>query len=263
MRSKYQFFLLLVLFLIANSCKVFRYKGILFEKEFDLEELRANYVASHGNFQSLAIPRVLINFNDNGTEIDLRGSIRIVRDSAILIALNAGFGIELGRGLMTESEIQVIDRINSEYLLLNYEEIRNFIGFNSNFGQVQSLLVNSFDVYEISDCKDIEFNTARNHYIVFCMESLFIEGYDQMRIFFRKSDLIIEKIELLNSINNRFVSIEYTNFNSFPGGIVVPGDISIIVNSPGDRKRLGLRYQRIDINTVTHIQFVVPQRFLQ
>jgi hypothetical protein len=263
MRIKYQVILLLLLFIILGSCKVFRFKGTVYEKEIDLDDLIQNYVSGQTNFRSLTISRVLINFSDNHTEMDFRGSLRMLRDSAILISLNAGFGIEIGRGLMTTSEIQVIDRINSEYLLLNYYDVRNFVGFNAKFSQLQSLLTNSFDVYEIIDCGNIEIMPENEHYNLYCRESTFIEGYDQMRIFFRKSDFVIEKIELLNSISNRFVIIEYGNFNSFPGGVVLPGELSISVNAPGDRKRLILRYQRMEINTVSQIHFVVPQRYLQ
>ena len=64
--------------------------------------------------------RMMINIIDDDREMNLRGAVRIKRDSAVLITVNAFAGIEAVRLLFTVDSVMMIDRINKSYFAGNY-----------------------------------------------------------------------------------------------------------------------------------------------
>jgi hypothetical protein len=68
-------------------------------------------------------------------------NVRMRKDSVIWISLSATLGIEALRCLITTDSIFVIDRVNKQYLALDYEAMRNKFNFDINYGIIQSIIL--------------------------------------------------------------------------------------------------------------------------
>lgn len=243
------------------SCKTIKLKTEP-GADYSIEEIREKYKANQGNFQSFSASRISVSVSDNDRETNIRGNFRLIRDNAILVSLNAGLGLELVRGYLTEESIQIIDRINSEYSKMNYSQIKGMVGIDADYDLVENLLLNSFSFQDLLTLKDYSISTDNESVIVHDKQSVLINGFDEVKIFFGKGNLIVHKIDLFNNHTKHFSSIEYRDFIQFENGIIIPQEIKIFVNRGPETIELVVRYLKSEINTVRGLNFTVPSRYL-
>lgn len=258
--GKWPFIFVVVLF-FGYSCKTLKIRTET-DRDYTIEGISENYIANLGKFQSLSVHRMNVALFNNSNETSLRGSLRLVRDSAILVSLNAGLGIELARAFLTQENIQIIDRINSEYSIMNYSQIINMIGIDADYKVIEKLLLNSFLFSDLLSLKEYSISHDNEYVIVYDKQNVLISGFDEARIFFRRSDFIVKKIDLFNNQNKHFASIEYSDFSTFEKGIIVPIELRIFVNRGGETVELIIGYLKSEINTVKGLTFAVPSRYL-
>lgn len=251
-----------ILFLfIGNSCKTLKVKTGL-EKKYTIDDIQSKYKPNNGDFKSLSVSRMNINLLESGKEVGLRGNLRIVKDSALLVSLNAGLGIELVRAFLTQENIQVIDRINADYDVMKYSQIRSLVGIDADYQVIEKILLNSFSFSELVTLNDFLLYTDNEHIVIYDKESSFISGFDEARIYFRKQDLLVTKIELFDNFTKHFSSIIYGQFGLFDKEINVPQEIRILVNRGGEVIELVVKYLKVEIDSVKDLKFVVPSRYL-
>lgn len=263
MRNRAGIFSVMIIFFLCfgYSCKTLR-DITETRKEFTIEDVQKKFKPNGGEFRSFSVTRMSIVLQENNKETGLRGNIRIIRDSATFVSLNAGLGIELVRAFLTNESIQVIDRINSEYDIMSYSQIRNLVGIDANYKFIENLLLNSFSFYDLVRLKEYDLYTDNEHIVINEKASSLIKGFDEAKIYFRKQDLIVTKIELFDNTTKHFASINYSLFGSFDKGITIPQEIKIFVNRGGETIDLVIKYLKAEINSIKDLNFVVPSRYL-
>jgi hypothetical protein len=111
-------------------------------------KLRSLVRDSSLHFNSLVIKKVNIRIKAKGKSSSYRGSIRIIKDSAIWISLNAALGIEAVRLLLTKNTVSFFDRYHKKYYRGDYEFFKEKLGIDFNFNVIQALLINDLLYYE-------------------------------------------------------------------------------------------------------------------
>jgi hypothetical protein len=80
-------------------------------------------IRNNTNYDRLYFKNCLFNLEYNGLELpEVKGNIKIVRDSAIQISIVPAFGIEAGRILLTKDSIFVINRLNKWFIADSWED---------------------------------------------------------------------------------------------------------------------------------------------
>jgi hypothetical protein len=254
--------LVFVVFLFFSySCKSLQLKTRA-DKDISMEDIKENYQPNLGDFHSFSASRMSISLLENGMETSIRGNMRLVRDSAILVSLNAGLGLEIVRAFLTPSNMQIINRINSEYSNMKYSDLNNLIGISADFKMVEKLLLNSFSLSELVNFIDYDVSPDNETVIIYDRRNSLINGFDEAKVYFRKNDLLVWKIELFNNQKQYYALIEYSDFSSFDKGVIIPLQVKVFVNREGETMELIVRYLKADINTVKGLTFVVPSRYL-
>jgi hypothetical protein len=67
-------------------------------------------------------------------------NLRIRKDSAIWMSVSPALGIEVARVLITKDSIKIMDRLNSKYIVTNYNYINDLLQVQVDFDMLQSLL---------------------------------------------------------------------------------------------------------------------------
>jgi hypothetical protein len=263
MKSRYRSLVFFVCgaLLINFSCKTIQIRTEA-DVDHSIESLKRNYAANRGEFKSFSVSRMSVTILNNSTETSLRGSLRLVRDSAMIVSLNAGLGLELARAFLTHDNIQIIDRINSDYSKLSYSQIRSILGIDADYLKVEKLLLNSFAFPDLFKLHDYEISADNEYVVLYDKGNRIIEGFDEAKVYFRKKDLLISRMDLFDNQTRHFASIEYTDFYTYEKGVVIPQQIRIFVNRGGETIELLIRYLKAEINSVRGITFTVPPRYL-
>ncbi|MFO7525463.1 MAG: DUF4292 domain-containing protein [Ignavibacteriaceae bacterium] len=223
---------------------------------------------NHSDINTYSASRMIINIIDDDQEINLRGSVRIKWDSAILVSVNAFAGIEAARFLFTADSVKMIDRINRSYFAGNYDESRRFIPYALNYDILQSVffaspfsftdemngLEGSNENYEFND-QHLKLRFSINGSAMATGQ----ENKDNLQIILDR-DFLTRSVDFHSERNNVFASLKYNSFSEIPG-YNLPDDISLTFVSHNLPLIAGLRLSGIEINKPVRFPFNIPSGY--
>lgn len=244
------------------SCKSLRPVRIPEGTEFDYMHVKERYIPNMKTFNSLSVPRLNVELISPDLEIGLRGNMRMVKDSAVFVSLNAGLGIELLRALVEKDQIQIIDRVNSSYEKMSFQQISSLIGLRVDYNSLEKILFNAFEFNELVSSQKVDISERNDFIVIHDIKNNLFEGFNEAKVHFRKNDLLVGRIEVINAVKGHFAYINYADFSDIGDGVKIPLEIEIFVNRSGEIYKLIIRYSKIDLNTVRNINFSVPSRYL-
>lgn len=155
------------------------------------------------NYSAVLLKKVNISISEKGSISSYNGSIRIIKDSAIWISLNAAFGIEVVRMLLTKDSLSFVDRYHKQYYTGDYAFLSDIIGIDLNFPVIQSLLTNDLLNYEavLESNSSLKFDSqiSDGYYILMSMKK-------------SKFDRKLKQVERNINSNKNYSVIYQTNF---------------------------------------------------
>jgi len=94
-------------------------------------------------YNTLWIKRFSAHYESKGKSQNIRGSIKILRDSIIMVQINAPTGIiEAARMYITPDSVKMIDRIKKEYIASDFTFLSEKLNMDVDFFTLQSILTN-------------------------------------------------------------------------------------------------------------------------
>lgn len=88
-------------------------------------------------------------FSMDGKDTELKGVLRIKKDSAMWVSISPALGIEMARLLLTQDSVMLINRLNSTYLKAELTYINDLLETNFDFDILQALLIgNDLSCYD-------------------------------------------------------------------------------------------------------------------
>ena len=149
---------ILVLFLPAvvvftSSCKSTRstLKKPLKEHAFDY--LYARMLENQISFDYLNA-KFSVVYQKEKKKTDLRGQLRIRKDSIIWVSLSPALGIEAARISLTNDSVKFINRLNKTYLLGEYKMLDTLLRTSIDYSIVESMIIgNDLTQYDVDKFK--------------------------------------------------------------------------------------------------------------
>ncbi|RXQ95069.1 DUF4292 domain-containing protein [Ancylomarina salipaludis] len=143
----------LLLLLLQFSCKSTYELGRKRAHGISDNRLYNQIVDSSLSYKSLWVKRFSAHYESNGKSQNVKGSIKILKDSIIMVQINAPTGIlEVARIYITPDSVKIIDRLKKEYLTSDFFFLSEKLNMNVDFYTLQSILTNSIfqlrDLYE-------------------------------------------------------------------------------------------------------------------
>ena len=150
--------LILILFLPAvlvftSSCKTTRstLKKPLKEEGFDY--LYARMLENQISFDYLNAKFSSV-YQKGKKKTDLRGQLRIRKDSIIWVSLSPALGIEAARISLTNDSVKFINRLNKTYLTGEYKMLDSLLRTSIDYSIVESMIIgNDLTQYDVDKFK--------------------------------------------------------------------------------------------------------------
>jgi hypothetical protein len=251
-------FVLLLLSML--SCKTLKkVKGE--KKSISLERIYDSLLIAGPDYSNLEI-RFNMSYANSSQSTDLKGTIKMTKDSLIWISLSPGLGIEGIRFMCNKDSIFILDRLHKTFIKSNYSYVKKEWNVDVDFNSLQAILTGDFFIYpSVYDGKK-EF--VSNFIIKNDSDGLEIYRKTQNNIEnLLKIDRSIFKISdyIINDVNEmRNFSLIYS-FNKLSEGFQFPKKVSIKSNNAGKFLNIELDYTKILINNNPTFSFTIPANY--
>ena len=130
--NKLPLFYLFIGLLLLSSCKKqligFRSNT---PKDINVAEIDFDY------FQA----RTKVRYIEGDKHVNGNANIRIKKDSLIWFSVSPSIGIEATRVMITKDTAIVLNRMDKEYYIFNFDEISRYFNFKVDFQLIQSILL--------------------------------------------------------------------------------------------------------------------------
>lgn len=195
-----------------------------------------------------------------GRSYNIGGLMRIQKDSAIYVSVAPVLGIEVARFLVTRDTVKFVNRIESNYYLVDIAFLNKVLGTEIDFDMLQALITGSdFPHFETSN---FLVNTDRG--------SLNISNPERKK----NADInVLINQNLLIDVNSykirqnmisdslgRLVSATYKSWEEIEGQLL-PASVDLLFSDKTTHAELFLRFNRIIINTPQNMSFRIPARY--
>jgi len=195
--------------------------------------------------------RVKIDIIEDGKEQGYSVTLRMERDK--IIWLNATLG--LARAKITPDKVQFYDKINNQYFDGGYKLLSEFLGIELNFEQVQSLLIGE----PMFNLKDGNYEISNNE-ISYVLAPVNQNPLLELFLLFNPSHLKMDSQQLSQSLEKRFLQIDYTDYQEVEKE-VFPQKIKIIAVEEYEQMIIELEYRSVNINQDLRFPFNIPSSF--
>jgi hypothetical protein len=252
---------------IFNSCRSIA-PVVRESVSYTADEIYENVARNEPDIKTYSAGRVSFKINDNDEELNLRGSVRINKDSAILVSINAFAGIEAARLFLSPDSVKILDRINNRYFLGNYEEAEKFFPVRLDYGVIQSIFLGSsvriFDEFQILDHTGTRYLFQNDVMTVSYSGEIFPHtGYrsgDDMLQIDLDNSFFLRDIQLFSTENDIYTRLRFNSFSN-TNGQYFPDNIDFHFVSHNLPLHANIRFGRIEIDRELNFPFSIPSRY--
>ncbi|MCO5238085.1 MAG: DUF4292 domain-containing protein [Chitinophagaceae bacterium] len=185
---------------------------------------------------------------------DFNAFVRIQKDSVIWISINAAFGIEAFRVLITPDSVKILDKLDKSVQYRSVEYIRNIIQLPVDFYTLQSLIVGN-PVY-LDSTRVLLYKEKEQTVSLSTMDDFF-----KQLLSLRKEDFAIlhSKLDDVDPIRNRTADFTYNDFVSI-GGRLFSTSRKITVAEKASLD-ISLDYKQIEFDIPLSFPFNIPRNY--
>ncbi len=196
--------LFLALIVVFSSC---RKETIGFKSKkkgnINIEEIDFDY------FQA----RTKVRYAEGDKQVNGNANIRIKKDSVIWFSVSPSIGIEATRVMITKDTAIVINRMEKEYYVFNFEEISRYFNFRIDYDLIQSIILGNL-ARPIDDDTKI---AKENEYFMIKQRS----GPLDLQSFVLADNKKIETVLINEQATSNFLTLKYSEFEE-TGGYLFP-----------------------------------------
>jgi hypothetical protein len=217
------------------------------ENKIGLKSILANQL-DFTTFNTKAATQLF--FNDKNFDVTL--NIRIKKNEIIWISITAIAGVEVARVLITPDSIQVMDRINDEYLRKPFQFIQGFTSKQVDYATLEALLVGNAIPFTLNEKSEI---TQSNEVIMLKGMIQRLSYQLQFNKDFKANQTFLEDIaagQMLNINTESFGTVSEK---------LVPLKVLIASKTKDKQVKVDMQYSKTMLNTVLDFPFNVPKRF--
>lgn len=243
---------LLILVMIGiSACKTGR-KTIRAAEEKDLKSLVQEHCET--DYQTIE-GKLTLRLSNKEKQYSSKGTLRIIKDSAIQLSIQPLFGIEAFRLVVTPDRITCIDRMNQYYFQEETKSLSGDLQSVFNYSVLQSLFTNQLFLLKKSKLKGSDFN-AYSMERKLSGETVLTEKKRSSKAsslftFSPANDLIATYIG--NEEKTSYVQWEYDEFKTSEKEILFPEEMNIQAFFNNDSAKLSLSLNSVNYDKTVNI----------
>ena len=258
----FKFYLLNFTLLLLAGCSA---SGVLSLAELagttTVSDTAEQILKQQPDFQTMNASRIGLSVKFGKTSHNVRGSLRMYRDSVIQISIQPLPGIELFRAQLTPDSIFVLDRLKNEFMRADYNFIRTRFGVEADFYTLQSLFSNQLFLtgrryLYSSDFDYFRLNPFPDGYILETKSKDF--AYDHE--FVANRAFRIEQTTLTHRLEPYFLKFEYSELAEFEK-MIFPSKMQITLFDGQTSNFLTITINSVDFNKAGNVSFSIPRKY--
>ncbi len=231
----------------------------------DTSELKTSVEDVQKENRIKSIPSANFDFNflqakakvaasSKGKNYNLTFNIRMQKNEIIWISVNAIGSIEVARVLLNKDSVRIIDRINNQYLVKDYDFLSEMLNVPLDFISIQNLILGNAP--EIEKAKSWNYKESEESYQL----GKSMDDLDYLYTF-RNADNKLAVFTLQeNSTEPKSLRVEYGDFRAIDGGSL-PFLINTLASSQKESLKLDVQYTKVEKQNNLDFPFNVPKRF--
>ena len=262
--------------LFLNACKSGQKLMVTPTKENKIDTLSANLISAKQLLDSVTGNQMKIEWVSAKANVDANigdddksfsVSLRIHRDSAIWVSINALLGVEAARILITKDSLKLIDRIHNKFAIADYEYLADILRIKVDYHTIEAMLLGNFFGYR----NENKFNSVYLEDKYFILSSLTkrklrrsLEDKDPNKpivqdfyidpLTYRILTMRVEDNKL-----NKTINTEYSNFSQTTSGLI---PLNATTKISADKNiSIKIEYTRFNIDEKEEMPFRIPANF--
>ena len=207
--------------------------------------------------------RLKIDLYGQQKEISSRAQLKIVYDNLIQISIQPVLGIEMFRIEMNNDSIKILDRMNKQYVIDSYDNIKRYINVDFNFRNIQALLTNQMFIPGENDI-------SINHFRRFRMSKnnnsamlRLIDSNGMLYTFTANSDEKLLSTNIENGSNSYALNWDYENFQVVDNRLFPFNMIINLISDNNTQGKAKLTFSSPVINDPIKTDFIIPSGYNQ
>lgn len=232
-------------------------------EQFLLDQMKQNEV----DFQFFNARTTVSYSGDARNRIELKGQIRIQKDSMIWISLSPMLNIEAARFVITPDSIKFFNRIDKTYFVGDYAFIHSNFSSTINFDMLQSLLLgNDLSWYETEgfrasvDGGEYRLSATKRKQKKRQLKQQEGQGLLVHNIWLQPETFKIVKLNIREyGDDNKKLNAYFDSFTDV-NGQMIPANLNFEISA--DKKiKLRMQYSRIELDQNSGFPFRIPDNF--
>jgi len=196
MNSRYLIISAVVLSILGSSCskKLTSTDSGMVRSEIGIDEVQFDYLSIKSK----------IEFKEASSSKNATALIRLKKDSIMWFNLSGTLGVQGLRGLMTQDSIKMVNRVDKEYWLMDYEALSKEFNFKIDFSIIQAMVLGEMP----KGMQEGETITKeRDRYVIHqTFGDIFIDNY------ISASTKKVTEVNILETPTNNSMTLLYGNF---------------------------------------------------
>lgn len=251
-----RFFIVVVLLSFLSGCAVKKPKTKPLLPGKEVSRLEKNHILTeieehqiqYSTFKGKA--KTKLNINKDSFNATL--NTRIKHKEAIWISITALLGIEVARVLITPNRVQIINRLEKEYIDKPFNYIYNYTSKEFSFNELENLL----------NGKMMSFAINKETLVLATLNGFELQGIQEdidftMQI---ENDYTLKNAIFLQTANGQKLSTYYDDYEIIQSQ-KTPKSVQIIINTDNLNLDAHMNYNSISFNEAFELPFSVPSGY--
>ncbi len=251
-RSKNRLLLLGFMIILLSSCGTSKRLGKA-EKDYNSPDYLLKNLITNQVSADWFSARAKINFQDEYTAVGASATIRMKKDSAVWVSVKK-LGFEVGRALITQDSVYIIDRLNNTYDIRDLHYLEKTYNIPANLDIVQAILLGNPVFFSTKDFQSKQEELA---YHLFGKDEKMESHY-----WLGKKNLELHKMSFDDMRQNRKIHLKLEDYQQLQQNQKFSYFRILEMNSQETGNiKVEIKFSQLELNSPKDISFEIPKRY--
>ncbi|MFZ4456405.1 MAG: DUF4292 domain-containing protein [Bacteroidales bacterium] len=190
--------------------------------------------------------------------LNAKGDLRVIKNSAIYLSVQAFLGIEVARLKITPDSLIAIDRLHRRYFADTFNHIYGFKNQGINYFTIQGLLTNTLFLQGLDSLSMNDVDAFR--WEKTGAETELTSKQQEFAKFTLDKDFQLKRTTLGDNSDRLNMKWEYSDFTTI-AKYIFPQHSDIYISSPRKKVSASLQFGRIEIGKQFQVDAQIPIRY--
>ena len=208
-------------------------------------------------YTTFNVSKMTLSIVGKGNSFSVNGSLRIRKDSAIMISVQPFLGMEVARVFITQDSIMLIDRMHKRYFKSGFNEVVKKSDIGLNYNVFQAIFTESLFAYDNPQAPLSDFKEGKVGDLTMLQYSK--EGV--MQEFIVNDEYRVQQASIMSEKTSYTLHWSYAKFNALENGSFFPHQIKFQASDGKNPKNLDVDYKKVELDKKLVFDSSVPSSY--